>query len=91
MTIARTRKTAGDKIDELEKLVATLTERLDYTRRELIDSERFAVVEERLNELKKAVEETGRKGWSLLSVIVGATVGGIIGSVLTFALSQLKK
>jgi len=29
------RKTDGDKIDELEKIVATLTERIDYVRKEL--------------------------------------------------------
>jgi hypothetical protein len=40
-----TRKTDGEKIDELERIVSTLVERVDNVRREMIDRERLAVIE----------------------------------------------
>ncbi len=77
------RKTDGERIDELEKLVATLLERLDNVRREMIDRERLAVIEERLNEFKRTVEESSRRRWS----VVPAVIGGIVGAA--FFLAQL--
>jgi hypothetical protein len=86
-----TRKTDGEKIDELEKIVATLDERLDNVRREMVDRERLAVVEERLNELKKTIVETSRGHWLVWSSVAG----GIVGAFLTFlgqlVLNSLKK
>jgi hypothetical protein len=75
-----TRKTDGEKIDELQILVATLIARLDYTRNEMIDRAEFAVVQDRLNELKRNIEETAKRRWSIWPAIVGA----LIGSVLAF-------
>lgn len=68
------RKTDGEKIDELEKLVAILRERVDYIRAEMIDRERFAVVEDRLNELKEAI----RWRRSLWPPILAAIIGSIL-------------
>jgi hypothetical protein len=48
-----TRKTDGEKIDELVPLVATLTERLDNVRQELKD-------------LKKDLEEARRRLWLIV-------------------------
>ena len=76
------RKPDGDKIDELEKLVATLVERVDAVREEMIDRERMAVVEERLNQLKATVEEASRRRWLLWPSIVGAIVGSILTAIL---------
>ena len=81
------RKTDGDKIDELEKLVATLIERVDNVRKEMIDKERLAVIEERVNELKKSVEEASRRRWSLWPPIIG----GVIGAMLTFVAQLVLK
>ena len=52
------RKTDGEKIDELQILVASLVERLDNTRKEMVDRADFAVVEDRLNELRRNIEES---------------------------------
>jgi hypothetical protein len=65
------RKTDGDKIDELEKLAARLVERIDNVRQEMADKERLAVLEERVNELKRTLEEAGRRRWSVLPSLVG--------------------
>jgi hypothetical protein len=57
------RKSDGEKIDELQQIVSTLVERLDNVRREMIDRERVAPIEERLNEFKRTIEEAGRRRW----------------------------
>jgi hypothetical protein len=85
------RKTDGEKIDDLEKLVATLTERLDNIRREMIDRERLAVVEERLNEFKRTIEEASRRRWSLLPPIIGGIIGAVLTFVAQLALTYLRK
>ena len=86
-----TRKSDGEKIDELEKIVSTLVERLDNVRREMIDRERLAVIEERLNEFKRIVEETGRRHWSIWSSFVGGVIGAIVAFIGQWALTYLKK
>jgi hypothetical protein len=75
-----------DKIVELEGLVATLTERIDHARREMVDRERFAVMEERLNELKRTLEERRRLHWTVLPAIVGAISGGVVTIAVQLAL-----
>jgi len=88
-----------ERISELATLTATLLERLDGVRRDvealggkcqrsedsLHDVKRtVAVIEERLTEMKKGIEEAGRRR----SAVVPSLVGAIIGGTLTF-LGQL--
>jgi len=82
-------RTQGDKIDELEKLVATLVERVDSVRREMTDGKKFAVVEDRVNEIKRNIEETGRRRWSVIPAVLGAIVGAVLGSFISFFLQRL--
>src|SRR5438309_830993 len=85
------RKSDGEKIDDLEKIVSTLVERVDNVRDAMIDKERFAVIEERLNELKKTVEEAGRRRWAIVPSIVAAVIGSILTLLGQLALTSLKK
>ncbi len=100
------RKSDGEKIDELEKLVATLVERLDNVHNELQgireDQDKtvevlnnlktnFAVIDERLGELKKGVEEAGRRRWAIVPSVIGATIGAVLGSALTLVGQMLLK
>ena len=96
-----TRKTDGEKIDELERFVAALFERMDNVRKELeqleksidkmIDPAGFAVVEDRLNELKKKAEETGTRRWSFLSSLLGAVIGAVLAILGQLLLAYLKR
>ena len=85
------RKSDGEKIDELEKLVAALQERLDNVREQMIDRVRVGVIEERLNELKKTIEESGRRQWLLVPAIIGGIVGAVLAFLAQLALAYLKK
>jgi len=82
-----------ERINGLSELTATLTERLDGVRREVdaINGKiqkiedglhsvkpNLAVIEERLSELKKGVEEAGRRRWAIVPALVGAIIGGLI-------------
>ena|SRR5438552_3779564 len=84
-------KSQGDKIDELSQLTATLTERLDSVRRDietvnvrgqrLDDSfqevrRNLAVIDERLSEMKRGLEESDRRRWSIVPSLIGALIGG---------------
>lgn len=82
--------TNTEKIDELVKLGATLDERINNVRNEMVDRERIAVIEERLNELKRTVEESGRRQWSAYSLVMAAVVSGIV-SILVQLVTNLKK
>ena len=79
------RKTDGEKIDDLEKLVATLVERVDNVRNEMVKKETAASIEVRLGSL----EETARRRFSFWPPIVAS----VIATVLTWllALAVLKK
>ena len=81
-------------IAEVSEAVAILLERLDGLRREVASgvdhsskndeslnavNTKLAVLEERLNELKKGLEEATRRRWSVLPSVVGGLVGGILG------------
>jgi septal ring factor EnvC (AmiA/AmiB activator) len=97
-------KTQGEQIRELWINVATLTERVNNVREDIARVEaahtrtvaalaeldkRVAVIDERLGELKKAVEEANRRRFALLPPLVGGLAGGIIallGQLLFFAL-----
>ena len=97
-------KTQGEQIRELWGNVTTLTERVDTLRREFgrVDAaqqatatalaeldKKVAVLDERLGELKKIVEEAKRKRFALLPPLVGGLAGGIIallGQLLFFLL-----
>ncbi|MCI0639832.1 MAG: hypothetical protein L0Y72_16360 [Gemmataceae bacterium] len=83
------RKTDGEKIDELEKLVAMIIERLDNVRGEMAHRVPLAVVEERVNELKRSIEETSRRQSALVPPIVGAVVGATVSAIVTFLLVRL--
>jgi uncharacterized coiled-coil DUF342 family protein len=94
----------GDKVDELTKLAAILTERLDHLRKEVegIHAEqdettralselktRFAVVDERLTELKKGLEESARRRWAILPSVVGGIIGAVLGFLGHLAIRHL--
>ena len=81
-------------IAEVSEAVAIVIERLDGLRREVTSGvensskndeslnevkTRMAVLEERLNELKKGLEEASRRRWSVLPSVVGGLIGGILG------------
>ena len=68
-----------ERIAELEKLVAALMERVDSIRRQMVDNARFAVIEERLNELKKRVEDAEQRRWSIWPSIIGGVIGAVLG------------
>ncbi len=76
------RQSDGQKIDDLEKLVATLTERLDQVRKEVERlrgdqdgtakgvhdlNTSWAVIDEQLGELRRGWEEASRWRWSFAS------------------------
>jgi len=69
------RKTDGEKIDELEKVVATLAERLDNTRRELTALR---------DDLKRGEEDAVRRRWALLPPVISAVLSGIISALVAF-------
>jgi hypothetical protein len=71
--------TNSERIAELEKLVAALMERVDNIRRQMVDNARFAVIEERLNELKKRVEEAEQRRWSIWPSVIGGVIGAVVG------------
>jgi len=100
--------TNTDKIDELTRLVAVLTERLDNVRNEVqsLDKEqdgtderlvtlgnRLILVEERVSELKRASDETAKRGWAfwhlVLSAILGASLTLIVQFILQVSMRQL--
>ncbi len=76
------RKTDGEKIDELMTVVATLTERLNSVHEETEDLPglitRVALLEQQFNDLRNRADESSRRRWSLVPVIVGAILGGMI-------------
>lgn len=84
------RKTNGEKIDELEKLVSTLTERMDNVRQEKAEKVQLAVIEERLNELKRTIEEASRRHWLLWPSIIGAGIGAVLGFIGQLIIFNLK-
>jgi predicted nucleic acid-binding Zn-ribbon protein len=82
-----------ERLEELSRLMATLTERLDNLRRDVETvtgrghkaeeagnaiAKTVAVIEERLNEMKKSVEEGGRRRWALLPPLLGGSVGATL-------------
>jgi hypothetical protein len=96
-------KTHGDRIDELSQLTATITERLDSVRRDvetingrgqktdesLNDVRRnLAVIEEPLNEMKRSIEEGGRRRWSIIPSLIGALIGGAITFFIQIAIHR---
>jgi hypothetical protein len=81
------------RAEELTVLIATLTERLDNTRRDIdaitvrcsksdeVHSDlksRLAVIDERLGEIKKALDLGSSRRWSLLPPVVGGIIGAIL-------------
>jgi uncharacterized membrane protein YoaK (UPF0700 family) len=87
-----TRKTDGEKIDELVRLAAALEEQVDGLAQQLSQHDRdlrdlkpnFAVVSDRVEELRKSQERWGQRLWMLLAPFAGA----VIGSLLTFFLAK---
>lgn len=86
-------KTLGEKVDDLSQLVATLKERIDNVREDVKDVEdqfskfqveeaekksRLVVIEERLGEIKKGIEESSRRIWSFLPPLLAALVASCL-------------
>jgi septal ring factor EnvC (AmiA/AmiB activator) len=86
-------KTQGEQIRELWINVATLTERVNNVREDIARVEaahsrtaaalaeldkKVAVIDERLGELKKGLEEANRRRSALLPPVVGGIAGGLV-------------
>jgi hypothetical protein len=75
--------------DNLERLVGTLTERVERLRQTLVAmgdlSTRVALLEHQVAELKKAQEKWGRRLWMLLAPLAGA----VVGALLTYYLQEV--
>ncbi len=88
------RKTDGEKIDELQQLVATLQARVDNIHSEVQAIAEFrikiAVLEERLNELKRSREETGRKQWAIIPPLIAVVVGSLLTLLVQLLLSRMR-
>jgi hypothetical protein len=95
-------KTLGDKIDDLSRATAALKDRIDGVEGAVQAAKGehsrtvgslaetlwlLAAIEQRLNELKKSVEESARRRWTLLP----ALVGGLLGFLGALMLSGLQK
>jgi outer membrane murein-binding lipoprotein Lpp len=93
------RKTDGEKIDELEKLMAILLDREGATRarvdqlhtemKELAASvaelkTAVALLQHDVAEMKKQQEEASKKYWSLLPPLVNAVLSGIISALVAY-------
>jgi predicted nucleic acid-binding Zn-ribbon protein len=86
-------KTNTERIDDLSSLAATLTERVDNTREDVVRLEaantratealsevstQITRLEHQVGDLRKAAELSGKRWWSLLLVLVGAVIGGML-------------
>ena len=82
------RKTDGDKIDDLTKDVATLSERVHIIRAQVeVVSElsvKVALLEHQVPEIKKSQDKWGQRLWMILAPLVGAAMG----SLLTYYLKR---
>jgi seryl-tRNA synthetase len=83
----------------LKERVDNLKEQLDEVKRALKDihderkevadlKTRAALFEHQLIELKKVLEESSRKRWSLVPVIVGAVVSGLISATVAYFVAK---
>jgi type VI protein secretion system component VasF len=70
-----TRKSDGEKIDELMVLAAVLTERLDKVREEL-------------KELKRELEESRRRLWLLVPPLVAALLSAALLATINYFLPR---
>jgi hypothetical protein len=68
-------KTNSEKIDDLEKIVAVLSERLDSTRQEKVGKDEFAVVKERL-------------GFAFLPPLVAGIIGAVLTLFVQYLLKK---
>jgi hypothetical protein len=96
--------TPTEKINELSRVMATHVERLDNVRKDVDainggfqktnDSlhealTKLAVIEERLGELKKGLEESSKRRWAIVPSLVGGVIGGVLGFLGHFILRLL--
>jgi hypothetical protein len=81
-------KTQGEKIDELQQNMATLTERLDNLVRFLESQDvpglltRVALLEQRVEDLRHGKEEWARRLWVIVGALLSAAVGALFGYYL---------
>ena len=79
-------KTQGEKIDELTKLVAILSERMDNLIPEVNDSRglirdlitRVAVLEQKVEDLRTGRQELVRRLWMIFAPLVSGFLGALI-------------
>ena len=74
-------KTNTDRIVELERIVATLTERTDNLK-EMLDQvgdlrTRIALLEHQVQELRTQLQEASQRRWSLVPVVIAAILGAL--------------
>lgn len=88
------RKSDGEKIDELDKVVASLVTRMDGVTQEIRDIEvskivqRLAVLEAEVADLKKWRDESRRLGWSIVIPILTAIAGAVFAYILKRSAGQ---
>jgi predicted nucleic acid-binding Zn-ribbon protein len=73
MTVAK--PTHDELIRELTKEVAILNERLNTVREEV-------------KELKRGLEEAGKKRWALLPPVVGAVVSALLAGLVAYIIAR---
>ncbi|MGH7173703.1 MAG: hypothetical protein ACRELF_18975 [Gemmataceae bacterium] len=77
-----TRKSDGEKIDELMVNVATLTERLDSVREDVRE------LKHEIQELKQDLRESRQRLWLLVPPLVAAFVSAGLMAVVQYLLSR---
>jgi hypothetical protein len=83
------RKTDGERITDLERLVWTLLERVDHIQDEMIKPREFAEVKTRLEELKERVDKAGNRGWTIILALFAAVIGSCLTLIVQLALAHL--
>jgi outer membrane murein-binding lipoprotein Lpp len=88
--MAEMAKTHGEKIDELSRLVATLTERVDQLREQVNElrplPQRVAILEQQVADLKNDRLEMTRRLW----MVLGPLIAGVLGAGITYYLGIKK-
>ena len=97
-------KPLAEQVQELTKLAATLTERVDHARKDIerVDAAQsrtadalteihrdVAVLREQLNGLRSRVEEAASRRWGLLTLILSALLACGLGIVSSVVTTRL--
>jgi hypothetical protein len=80
-------KTNTEKIEEMSRLVAALTERLDNVRRDTEGlaelATQVALLRQRVEDLRSGWNTWSQRWWMLVPPLVGALAGAVLGYYLS--------